>query len=203
MKWRNWFRQSHVHNTLTLNWKDLETTNSKTLLWQPEGKVQTLVTENQSYKKLKHRRSVFFVDGSYFVIVDEAVGDAHGVINLNYQMPKGKVDNSREDMTFVTDFEPGSNMKLQCFGPETMTMRKQEGWLSTDYRKKLKRMDVSFNVKKYDAEPVRYITVICPVKDKADAPKISAKFKSKTYNEKGLEVEVKINGKKQVLKYNL
>ena len=203
MKWRNWFRQSHVHNTLTLNWKDLETTNSKTLLWQPEGKVQTLVTENQSYKKLKHRRSVFFVDGSYFVIVDEAVGDAHGVINLNYQMPKGKVDNSREDMTFVTDFEPGSNMKLQCFGPETMTMRKQEGWLSTDYRKKQKRMDVSFNVKKYDAEPVRYITVICPVKDKADAPKISAKFKSKKYNEKGLEVEVKVNGKKQVLKYNL
>ena len=203
MKWRNWFRQTHVHNTLTLNWKDLETTDSKTLLWQPEGKVQTLVTENQSYKKLKHRRSVFFVDGNYFVIVDEAVGDAHGVINLNYQMPRGKVDNSREDMTFVTDFESGSNMKLQCFGPETMTMRKQEGWLSTDYRKKQKRMDVSFNVKKYDAEPVRYITVICPVKDKADAPKISAKFKSKKYNEKGLEVEVKVNGKKQVLKYNL
>ena len=203
MEWRNWFRQTRVHNTLTLGGKDLETTDSKTLLWQPEGNVQMLVTENQSYKKLKHRRSVFFVDGKYFVIVDEAVGDAKGSVNLNYQMPRGKVNNSREDMTFVTAFEPGSNMKLQCFGPDGMTMKKEEGWLSTEYRKKQKRMNVSFNVKKDSSEPVRYITVICPVKDSADAPKISAKFKSKKYDEKGLEVEVKVGGKKQVLKYGL
>lgn len=203
MEWRNWFRQTRVHNTLTLGGKDLETTDSKTLLWQPEGNVLMLVTENQSYKKLKHRRSVFFVDGKYFVIVDEAVGDAKGSVNLNYQMPRGKVNNSREDMTFVTAFEPGSNMKLQCFGPDGMTMKKEEGWLSTEYRKKQKRMNVSFNVKKETNDPVRYITVICPVKDSADAPKISAKFKSKKYDEKGLEVEVKVDGKKQVLKYGL
>ena len=64
-------------------------------------------------------------------------------------------------------------------------------------------MNVSFNVKKETNDPVRYITVICPVKDSADAPKISAKFKSKKYDEKGLEVEVKVDGKKQVLKYGL
>lgn len=203
MEWRNWFRQTRVHNTLTLGGKNLETTDSKTLLWQPEGDVQMLVTENQSYKKLKHRRSVFFVNGSYFVIVDEAVGEAKGSVNLNYQMPRGKVNNSREDMTFVTAFEPGSNMKLQCFGPDGMTMKKEEGWLSTEYRKKQKRMNVSFNVKKESDEPVRYITVICPVKDSADAPKISAKFKNKKYSENSLEVEVKVNGKKSVLSYSL
>lgn len=203
MEWRNWFRQTRVHNTLTLGGKNLETTDSKTLLWQPEGNVQMLVTENQSYKKLKHRRSVFFVNGSYFVIVDEAVGESKGSVNLNYQMPRGKVNNSREDMTFVTAFEPGSNMKLQCFGPAGMTMKKEEGWLSTEYRKKQKRMNVSFNVKKDSDEPVRYITVICPVKDSADAPKISAKFKNKKYSENSLEVEVKVNGKKSVLSYSL
>ena len=48
-----------VHNTLTLNDKDLETTESVTKLWQPDGDVQTLVTENPGYKNLKHRRSVF------------------------------------------------------------------------------------------------------------------------------------------------
>lgn len=77
-----------------------------------------------SYKNLKHRRSVFFVDNSYFVIVDEMVGSQKGSINLHYQMPKGEIANSREDMTFVTQFEEGSNMKLQCFGPEGMTMKK-------------------------------------------------------------------------------
>ena len=203
MKWRNWFRQTRVHNTLTLNDETLETTESVTRLWQPEGKEQILVTENQGYKNLKHRRSVFFVDNTYFVIVDEAVGTAKGMINLHYQMPRGKIANSRENMTFVTEFEPGSNMKLQCFGPEGMSMKKEEGWQSTDYRKKMKRMNVSFNARKSDETPVRYITVIYPVKNTQDAPKISAAFKNKKFNEQSLEVEVKINGKKRILKYNL
>ena len=203
MKWRNWFRQTRVHNTLTLNDETLETTESVTRLWQPEGKEQILVTENQGYKNLKHRRSVFFVDNTYFVIVDEAVGTAKGMINLHYQMSRGKIANSREDMTFVTEFEPGSNMKLQCFGPEGMSMKKEEGWQSTDYRKKMKRMNVSFNARKSDETPVRYITVIYPVKNTQDAPKISAAFKNKKFNEQSLEVEVKINGKKRILKYNL
>ena len=203
MEWRNWFRQTRVHNTLTLNDKNLETTESVTKLWQPEGDVQVLVTENPGYKNLKHRRSVFFVDNAYFVIVDEAVGNAKGVVNLHFQMPKGKVANSREDMTFVTQFENGSNMKLQCFGPDGMTMKKEEGWLSTAYRKKVKRMNVSFNVRKDGEDAVRYITIIYPVKDSADAPEMSAKFKNRKFDENGLEIEVKVGGKKRTLKYAL
>ena len=200
MEWRNWFRQTRVHNTLTLNDKNLETTESVTKLWQPEGDVQVLVTENPGYKNLKHRRSVFFVDNAYFVIVDEAAGDAKGVVNLHFQMPKGKVANSREDMTFVTQFENGSNMKLQCFGPDGMTMKKEEGWLSTAYRKKVKRMNVSFNVRKDGEDAVRYITIIYPVKDSANAPEMSAKFKNRKFDENGLEIEVKAGGKKRTLK---
>ena len=203
MEWRRWFRQTKVHNTLTLSEKNLETTASVTKLWQPEGKVQVLVTENPSYKNLTHRRSIFFVDNTYFVIVDEAVGSAKGVVGLHYQMPKGNVNNSREDMTFVTAFEDGSNMKLQCFGPNGMTMKKEEGWLSTDYRKKEKRINASFNVKKDNEEAVRYITIIYPMEKSADAPAMTAKFKNKKFNENGLEIEVNVNGKKKNLKYSL
>ena len=203
MEQRNWHRQTCVHNTVTLNNKNLDQTESVTKLLQPEGNLQILVTENPSYKNLKHRRSVFFVDNSYFVIVDEMVGSQKGSINLHYQMPKGEIANSREDMTFVTQFEEGSNMKLQCFGPEGMTMKKEPGWCSTAYRKRYKRMNVSFNVKKDSEDAVRYITVICPIKNSADAPKLSAKFKNKAFNENGLEVEVKVNGKKQSLNYKL
>ncbi len=204
MEWRNWFRQTAVHNTLTLGNKDLETTDSKTLLWQPEGDVQILVTENQSYRNLKHRRSIFFVDGQYFVIVDEAVGSAKGHIGLHYQMPRGKVPNSREDMHFHTEFDGESNMKLQCFGPEGMTMKKEEGWTSTAYQKKQKRMNASFNFHKQDEEPVRYITVIVPKKDAGDSPSISAKFKDKGFSETGLKIEVKVGkNKKKALSYEL
>ncbi|MBQ8838110.1 MAG: heparinase II/III family protein, partial [Bacteroidales bacterium] len=204
MEWRRWFRQSDAHNTLTLNWEDIETTDSKTLLWKPEGDVQTLVTENHSYKGLRHRRSIFFVDGSYFVIVDEAVGKARGVVNLNWQMPGGNVPNSREDMHFHTEFDGKSNMKLQCFGPETMTMRKEKGWQSPAYMQKNNRMKVSFNVKKEaDDAPVRYITVIVPKEEPGDNIKISAKFLD-GFNENGLKVQVNVGkDKKRTLGYNL
>lgn len=203
MEQRNWFRQTMVHNTLTLNHKNLETTESVTKLWNPEGNIQLLVTENPSYEDLKHRRSIFFVDNTYFVIVDEAVGDAKGNVNLHFQMPNGKVDNDRETMSFRTQFEDGSNMKLQCFGPDGMTMRKEEGWISTAYRKRVKRINTSFNVKKENSDAVRYITIIYPTQKSAEFPQMSASFKSKKFNENGLEVEVKINGKKQSLKYKL
>lgn len=91
-KLRNWFRQTAVHNTLTLNNKDLETTQSVTKQWKTDGDIQVLVTENPSYKELKHRRFIFFIDASYFVIVDEAIGTAQGTINLHYQLCDGKVN---------------------------------------------------------------------------------------------------------------
>ena len=204
MKWRNWFRRTSSHNTLVFNGKDLETTDSKTLLWQPEGKIQILVTENQSYEKLKHRRSIFFVEGKYFVIVDEAVGAAKGMVKLHYQMPRGKVSNSRETMHFNTEFEDGPNMKLQCFGPMEMTMEKAEGWVSTTYQKKQKRMNASFNVKKTDNKPVRFITVIVPKDEPGDNPKITASFINEHFNQTSLKLMVKVGkNKKQVLSYEL
>lgn len=204
MEWRNWFRKTSSHNTLVYNGKDLENTDSKTLLWKPEGNIQILVTENQSYEKLKHRRSIFFVEGKYFVIVDEAVGAAKGMVKLHYQMPRGKVSNSRETMHFNTEFEDGPNMKLQCFGPLEMTMEKGEGWVSTTYQKKQKRMNASFNVKKSDNKPVRYITVIVPKDEPGDNPKIRASFINEHFNQSSLKLEVKVGkNKKQILSYEL
>jgi heparan-sulfate lyase len=189
---------------LVFNKKNIETTDSKTLLWQPEGDVQILVTENQGYENLKHRRSVFFVDGKYFVIVDEAVGTGKGHIQLHYQLPRGKGANSRETMHHHTEFEDGRNMKLQCFGPEGMTMEKSEGWISTTYMKKFKRINMSFNAKKADENPVRYITVIVPKDEPGDDVKISASFIDKEFNANSLKLQVKVGkNKKRVLSYEL
>ena len=201
MEWRNWFRATAHHNTLTLDNRDLETTESRTLLWQPEGDVQILVTENPGYPGLTHRRSVFFVDGTYFVIVDEASGEAEGMVNLHYQMPRGNVPNSREDMTFYTDFEEGSNFMFRCLGPESMTMKKEKGWMSTSYMKKAQRMNVSFNVRKHTDATVRYITVIYPKTEAGRFPSIDARFKSVSPDR--LKIQVRLDGKKRTLEYDL
>ena len=204
MQWRNLFRSTAMHNTLTLNDKDIENTDSKTLLWKPEGDVQILVTENQSYEKLKHRRSIFFVDGKYFVIVDEAVGTAKGMVKLHYQIPRRRGSNSPLEMTFHTDAEDGSNMKMKCFGPEGMVMEKTFGWVSTAYMQKQKRTNASFNVKKEDNKPVRYITVIVPKKEPGGDLKISASFISEYFNQNSLKLMVKVGkDKKRILEYEL
>ena len=194
MKLRNWFRQTRVHNTLTLDGRNLETTQSVTGLWQPEGKEQILVTENLGYKGLKHRRTVFFVDQAYFVIVDEATGNARGTVNLNYHFREGEVNVDAEKNMVTTAYEGPSNVKLQCFPEKSASLRAEEGWRSTAYRQRVARTSVAFDTNKDDAEAVRYITVIYPVKDVAAYPVLEAKFLNKSYDEKGVEVEVSVNG---------
>lgn len=194
MKLRNWFRQTAVHNTLTLDNRNLETTESVTRLWRPEGEEQVLVTENPSYKGLKHRRMVFFVNGTYFVIVDEAVGDARGTVNLNYHFCEGTVNTDAEKNTVTTAYDGPSNVKLQCFPEKKASLQEKEGWRSTAYRQRVPRTSVSFDVNKDNAEAVRYITVVYPVKDTAAYPVLDAKFLNKCFDEKGVEVEVSVNG---------
>ena len=203
MKLRNWFRQTAVHNTLTLDNKNLEVTESETKLWQPEGNVQILVTENPSYEGLKHRRSIFFVDNTYYVIVDEAVGNAKGKVGIHYQLCEGDVQLDPKTMTATTNFEGNSNVKLQCFAPNGASMEEEEGWRSIAYRQREERTAFAFNVEKNNDDAVRYITVIYPTENSAKAPKFEAKFKNQKFNENGLEVEVKVGGKKKTLKYKL
>lgn len=200
-KMRDWFRQTRVHNTLTLNHANLETTSSKTLLWKADTRVPTLVTENQSYAGLKHRRSVFFVEGQYFVIVDEAVGNATGTVNLNYHLSEGAVDVDRKEMKVTTRHDDDSNVSLQCFAAGKMHLDEMEGWYSTAYRKKTARPSFSFDVDKRDASPVRCVTVISPLR-KGERRKVS-KAEIVKAAEGELQVKLVVDGKKRVLDWKI
>lgn len=199
MKLRNWFRQTCVHNTLTLDEKNLQTTESVTKFWKSEGNEQVLVTENPHYEGLKHRRSVFFVDRTYFVIVDEAVGDAKGTVNLNYNLCEGAVEVDGKNNMLISSFEGPSNVKLQCFAEKKMTLKEKEGWRSVAYRQRVPRTAVSFNIDKKTSDAVRYITIIYPANNTMTCPTFKAKFLNKSYDEKGVRVEVSVNGKKRRL----
>lgn len=203
MQWRNWFRRTASHNTMTFADRDLERMDSKTLLWQPEGDIQILVTENKSYSYMTHRRSIFFVDGKYFVIVDEGTGKGEGWVNLHYQMPPGKTIGTREDMHFHTEMADGCNMKLQCFGPKDLGMKMEEGWVSSDIKLKRKRINANFHARKAGDKPVRFITVIVPKEEPGDEPSISASFID-GYSANSMKLEVKVGKeKKRILGYTL
>lgn len=203
MKWRNWFRQTMVHKTLTLNNKDLETTDSKTLLWSIDQPTEILVTQNQSYKELKHRRSIFFVNKEFFVIVDEAVGDAIGEIELHYQMCEGEMAIDKKNNSIHTLFADGNNIMLQSISNIPSTMQQEQGWVSYEYRQKNKREAFSFVANKTTTEPVRYITVITPISSTKKLPKIQPKFVNAQFDEKGLQIKVKVGSETFQLGYDL
>ncbi|BEG97909.1 heparin-sulfate lyase HepC [Bacteroides sedimenti] len=196
---RKWFRQTKVHNTLTLNNANLDSTESVCKLWNGKGNIQKLVVENPSYKGLKHRRSVFFVDNKFFVIVDEAVGNAKGNVAIHYGLCEGKTNLDKENMTVASDFDGNSNVVLKCFGPKGMTMNKEEGWRSKTYRERAERTSVAFETQKNTDEAVRYITVIYPVTDKNEQPAISAQFNNKSYSDNSLDITVKVGVEKNKL----
>lgn len=203
MKLRNWFRQTAVHNTLTLDDKNLETTESVTKLWKPDGDVQVLVTENPSYQGLTHRRSVFFVDQKYFVIADEAIGTATGKVNLHFQLCDGKVGVDSKTLSLTSAFEGDSQVKLQCFAPTGTALEKEEGWYSTAYRLRTERTAVSFNADKKKDEATRFITVIYPATDSKAFPEVFARFGKMSQEQGKMTIEVTVDNKIRSLEYKL
>jgi heparan-sulfate lyase len=141
------------------------------------------------------------VDGAYFAIVDEAFGDAAGTVNLNWHFCEGPVKIDSNALTITSDLIGPSNVTLKCFSASPVTLRKQaEGWRSTEYRQRVERTSVSFDVEKTASDAaVRYITVIVPIKSAAMAPKIEARFINAAYNPQSVDVEVIVGGKKRLL----
>ena len=202
MKMRNWFRQTKVHNTLTLNDKNLEKADTKCLLWKSDKNIDMLVTENPSYRNLSHRRSVFFVDKKFYVIVDEAVGEAKGKVGIHYQMCEGDVKLDLAGQKVFTNFNDGNNLIVKTFSEQNQTMSEEDGWVSYESKLKNARKAFAFNVDKQTDKPVRYITVILPIENAQKAPEIKAAFQ-KDYSEKELLVSLKIGKQSYKLNYQL
>jgi len=203
MKMRNWFRQTKVHNTLTLNDANLETADTKCLLWKSAGATEILVTENPSYKDLRHRRSAFFVERKFFVVVDEAVGSATGKVGIHFQICEGNVSLDLAGQKAYTNFGDDNNLILKTVAGQKQVMEEEEGWVSYQSKQKSARKAFAFNTEKQTNVAVRYITVILPVKNFKDAPEIKASFDAPSFNEKGLQISVQIGSENYKLNYQL
>lgn len=202
MKMRDWFRQTKVHNTLTLNDNNLEKADTKCLLWKSDKNLDVLVTENPSYRDLSHRRSVFFVDKKFYVIVDEAVGEAKGKVGIHYQMCEGDVTLDLAGQKAYTNFHDGNNLIVKTFSEQNQTMIEEEGWISYESKKKLPRKAFAFNVDKQTDAPVRFITVILPTENTQKSPEIKALFQ-KSFSEKELQLSLKVGKQSYKLNYQL
>ena len=196
---RRWFRQTKVHQTLTLNGENSKYA-PKLLLWQPGENLDILVVENQSYNNFAHRRSVFFVDKRYFVIVDEAIGNANGDVDIHFQLAPGDAVSNRDNHSIITSFKEGWNVLVQTTPQPGGELLEEEGWVSFLYTKKEPRPAFCYRLKKSDEkEKLHFVTMVIPFEK--EAPKIQI---IRSVIESGkMEIEVFENGEQKIIGYKM
>ncbi len=199
---RNWFRQTKIHQTLTLNGSNSKYA-PKQLLWKPGIHNDLLVVENKSYDNLTHRRSVFFVDKRFFVLVDEAIGSAVGDVALHFQLAPGKAIFDPKSWRVTSDFSDGYNVMVETTAQKGLEMEEEEGQVSFLYTKKEPRPAFSYRIKKTaDQGNVRLITLVVPYENQT--PKINVTVVGNTeIGGSKLQLEIDENGKKQFIGYTL
>lgn len=200
MALRNWFRQTRVHNTLTLDDRDLEQTDSKLLLWKTGDGMTTLVTENPSYEGLTHRRSMFFPGDGVLVIADQVSGPATGKVGVHFNLLPGKTTFDK-DGTLRTLFDDGNNIRIKTTCSRPAQIAKEEGWVSYAYREREERPSYAVEAAKADAQDMIFITVITP-DDQAHRGSIAIVSKDASMGGK-LAFAVRVGAKVYELGYEL
>jgi len=174
---RAWFRQTRVHQTLTLNGQN-SSYAPRQLLWKSGRDLDILAVENASYPGLTHRRVVFFVDKQYFVIVDDAIGKDTGDVDIHFQLAPGEAIVDSTQMSVRSNFADGWNVLVQSNRQEGMRLEEEEGWVSFVYTKKEPRPAFRYRRRKDSAEGLRFVTIVAPYEG-VTPPKITAKLRGR------------------------
>lgn len=155
---RAWHRRTRVHQTLTLDGKDTAMAG-KSLLWHTEPELTVVAVENASYPDLTHRRTVFFVDNRFFVLLDEAIGNAHGCLDLHFQFAPGEITIDKDVGELSTTFDD-ANVCVRKGASISVTIEEEEGWFGWTYGKRVARPAVRF--RHDNPAPAYFLTLIVP-----------------------------------------
>ncbi|MBI3945174.1 MAG: alginate lyase family protein [Armatimonadetes bacterium] len=166
---RAWHRRTCVHQTLTLDGADAAIAG-RHLLWHSAPGLDAVVVENASYPGLTHRRSVWFVDRRFFVLLDEAIGDAADALDLHFQLAPGEVRLDPARHCAATLFED-ANVLVWAGPAAPVTMEEEEGWFARAYGKRTPRR--AFRFQHQGQAPAAFLTLLVPYRG-TEAPEVSA-----------------------------
>ena len=169
---RDWFARTASHATLTLGGAN-SINAPRHLLWQTAEQGDTLVVENQSYPRLAHRRTVFFVARRWFVFVDEALGDASGQLDLRFPLPPGEIRTDRKANWARTDFATGTNLLVWAPAKSQARVALEQGQISYTLNRKQPRQVAVYSHRK--SAPAVFVTVLAPYEG-AQAPRPSVRI---------------------------
>ena len=196
-KLRESYRQTRVHQTLTLDDQNMVITQAALNKWKTGKDLDVLTYTNPSYKNLDHKRSVLFIDQKYFVIIDQAIGNATGNLGIHFQLKEDSqpVFDTKSNSVH-TSYTDGNNLLIQSL---TGKLKEEPGKVSYAYRTEVPRPAFVFEKPKADDKPQYFISVVYPY-DGLKAPEISLQENKGSNLEKGqLDMTITINGKKKVI----
>jgi len=166
---RAWHRQTRVHQTLTLEGNDTRV-DAAQRLWHTSPEFDAVVVENASYEGLVHRRTVWFVNKSFFVLLDEALGDAPGALDLHFQFAPGEAEIDREHLCARTLFED-ANVLVWADPQAPLAMAEEEGWFAWAYGHRTPRE--AFRYRHASPAPAAFLTLVVPYRG-TEPPKVAA-----------------------------
>ena len=194
---RSQYAATSAHNTLMLNGKNVENCRGNMLVHRQKGNTDVLVLENPSYEGLTHRRSIFFVERKWWVIVDEGYGGAEGTVSLNFHLLPGTggevvvdTDKNGAHTAFVD-----SNILLRTFAESpTLHTEEMQGFYSSQTYQSVPRKVCRSSVNKSSSDAAaRFITVIIPGQNVASR-QIAASF-TEAFSTHRTAVNVSIDSK--------
>ncbi len=188
---RDWFARTASHATMTLNGAN-STNAPRHLLWQTADNGDTLVVENESYPRLTHRRTVFFVNRRWFVFVDEALGDAPGKLDLRFPLPPGEILVDQKANWARTGFATGTNLLVWAPAKSQARVALEAGQISYTLNRKQPRQVAVYSHRK--SAPAVFVTVLAPYEG-VQPPRPSVKIKGKFQpGQDRVELELAIGG---------
>lgn len=230
---REKYRATWRHNTLTQGEETIDGSHQrgelvglKTL----SDNTDVLITENKPYNGLTHRRTIFFVQKKFFVLVDEAFGETdrpEGTpsVELNFHLISDKetptlVDrfSNKYEGGAHTNFKDGNNICIRSFAEATRRTKVEDFAFEekqTDYSLEHnfvagQRVGYQMAIKRRN-RAMRFITVIYPCIRYSDIHSMEAYFTDNGekdselghFKSNGAALKVSINGVDYDLSYNV
>ena len=155
---RLWHRRTGVHQTLTLDGRD-SGIDGRHLLWHTDTELTALVVENGSYEDLVHRRTLWFVDRRFFVLLDEAIGDAAGQLCLHFQFAPGEATLDADSLRAHTLFREANVLVAAEHGVQ-WKIEEEEGWFAWAYGHRTRRK--AFRFEHDRSAPASFLTAVVP-----------------------------------------
>ena len=185
--WRNYFRSSHAHSTVLVD-DHSQARPSGPFSWheRPVARLRrcsenlgygVVDAEHAAYSSLAdpvtHRRRVVFVDGRYWIVVDDLNGAAEHRIDLRFQFAALPVAEEAEGWTRARG--KNSALLVKTFSPVSLDttlcsaqLNPPAGWFSPNYGQRIEAPALSSVVT--TRLPLRLVTVIFPVEDPTAQP---------------------------------